>query len=184
LMRRETAVLMVVGLSSGACGESETNGCATVVSAEVCETPSNLRGAEPVQETWSSEPAPELVAQPLFDGRYVLTARTHYCSTFQAPSAAASSVQSVMEVKGCVLRATSMLSPGELASASAGTFEYAGDGTLELRVVCPAELRATTLSRYGFDGTTLHLAASAENTDAEHQAEGCERLDLDTFELR
>jgi hypothetical protein len=178
--RAGAAVVVAAAVCGSACSESRAPGCATLVSAQVCATPSNLRGAELVPDEWSREPAPELLPEPLVDGRYVLTGRHHYCSSAQpAPEAG---VLNALEISGCVLRETSVVPPAEGELVRAATFEYAADGTLAVTFACMGPQRASAWL-YGFDGNTLLLDRHSE-PDTTDQVEGCERRDIERYELR
>jgi hypothetical protein len=181
------AVALLGALSSGvfsfaACTDEGSGACATQVTPEVCETPANLRGVEPVQQSRVTATAPELVAEPLIDGRYAQTALTLYCAEDFQPLVEGRSVQALAELSGCVMRITLVAPDLEQPQVSVLTFRYAAGGTLDWTPACSSEPAPVLGRRYGFDGTTLQLANDWEETDTNGQIQRCERID--TFELR
>jgi hypothetical protein len=177
------AALVVAGLALAACSEAKgPDRCATAVAVEVCDTPSNLRGAEPVQDAWTSAPAPELAGQPLAEGRYVLTARTHYCVEGGALPDFVRLTKRVVEVSGCVLRVTTQLLPDEETYVGVTTFNYAADGSLDETVECVGGERPKSGRRFGFDGTTLELGDASEFNGPPEPGRDC--ATIETLELR
>jgi hypothetical protein len=156
----------------------------------VCQTPAQLRGAEPILENWTSAPAPELVGQPLLEGRYVQTARTLYCARQYDPPPVLSSVQGVLEIRGCVIRVTVYLGDAEQPLVGVRSFDYRADGALDLQLECAAEAQDVERAPYGFDGTTLLLpgsvASSLPNGSGVHgpAGEGYDCQTLDSWQLR
>ena len=178
-----TTRALVLGLALGGCSEAQGSGrCATTVTAEVCQTPALPRDAERVHETWTSAAAPELVGQPLLDGRYVQTARTLYCAEPYAPPPVLSSVQGILEISGCVMRVTTFLNDAEQPLIGVRSFDYRADGTLDLHLECATEQQDIVGARYGFDGTTLRMPNSSGAHGPDDQAYACDSID--TWELR
>ena len=175
-------VVLAAALALGACAGKGSGACGTRVTPEVCETPANLRGAEPVQQTRVSAAAPELVPEPLIDGRYVQTALTLYCGEDFQPSVEGRSAQAVTEIRGCVLRATLVVPGLDPPYVDVRTFRYAEDGTLDLSPACSTDQTPVLGRQYGFDGTTLQFPSSAQETDVDGQLHTCDRID--SFELR
>jgi hypothetical protein len=176
-------VALALGMALAGCSDSTgSGGCAVAVTPEVCETPANLRGAERVSETWTSEPAPELVGEPLLDGRYAQTARTLYCAEAYEPPPVLSSVQGVLEVSGCVIRVTTFLGDAEQPLVGVRSYEYRADGTLDLHLECAAEPQDILAVPYGFDGSTLRMPSSSGAQAPDGQAYDCQTID--TWELR
>jgi hypothetical protein len=176
-------VALVLGIAVAGCSDSQGSGaCAVAVTPEVCETPANLRGAERVSETWTSEPAPELVGEPLLDGRYVETARTLYCAEKYDPPPVLSSVQSVLEISGCVIRVTAFLGDAEQPLIGVRSFVYRADGTLDLHLECASEPQDILGAPYGFDGSTLRIPNSSGAHGPDGEGYDCQTID--TWELR
>ncbi|MEO8185387.1 MAG: hypothetical protein ABI895_41795 [Deltaproteobacteria bacterium] len=152
-------VALALGIGLEGCADAKSTGaCAIAVTPEVCQTPATLRGAERVSETWTSAAAPELVPEPLLDGRYMQTARTLYCTEQYDPPPVLSSVQGVLEISGCVIRVTAFLGDAERPLVAVRSFDYRADGTLDLHLECATEEQDIRGARYGFDGTTLHTS--------------------------
>ena len=182
LGRAERLVALLAASSLGACAGKGSGACATKVTPEVCETPANLRGVEPVQETRVVAPAPQLVPEPLIDGRYVQTARTRYCEQdYQPLLEQGGNVQAVTEISGCVLRST-IVAAGEQPLVFVLTFRYAADGTLDVTPACSGDKTPVLGRQYGFDGTTLQFPSSSDESDSDGLIHTCERID--SFELR
>jgi hypothetical protein len=188
--RAMVALVALVALTLGTallgCAEAKGSGaCATTVTPEVCATPANLRGAERINETWTSAAAPELVPEPLLDGRYVQTARTFYCTEQVDPPPQLSSVQGVLEISGCIMRLTVFFGADEQPLVGVRSFDYRADGTLDVRLECATERQAVSGARYGFDGSTLLLPSVPNGTLAsspDGPAYTCDAID--TWELR
>lgn len=183
--------MVALGLCLAGCSEAKGSGaCATTVTPEVCQTPAPLRGAERITENWINANPPELLPQPLLDGRYVLTARTLYCPTASAAPLVPGSVQAVLESSGCVLRFTAFFAAEEPARVTVQSFTYGADGTLALQPECAAQQADVSRVRYGFDGSTLQLVNSgpdrspdsATDSATDSPAYACDAVD--TWELR
>ena len=185
--RRRAGPLALLAFSSGvvslaACTDEGSGACATHVTPEVCGTPASLRGVEPVQQSRVTAAAPELLAEPLIDGRYAQTGLTLYCPEDFQPSIAGRSVQALTELSGCVMRTTLVAPELEQPQVSVLTFRYGAAGTLDWAPACSGEPAPVLGRRYGFDGTTLQLANDWDETDTNGQVHRCQRID--TFELR
>jgi len=168
------------GLLSG-CGDEGTRACTTNVTPEVCQTPAHLRtdGVAPV--VWVSEPQLELTPEPLADGRYLLQQRAVDCGGDFVPPPETLRLQSMVEVKGCVLRVNSISEEGAEPQVSVSTFNYAAGGALELTDACSVGPSEAMPTQYGFDGTTLQLPVSVELSGADGSAHAC--TGVDTYEL-
>lgn len=176
LVRGATLALVSWCLLWG-CGGESSRACTTKVTPEVCETAGNLRtdGVAPV--VWVPEPQLELTPEPLADGRYLLQQRAVNCGAEFVPPPETLRLQSMAEIRGCVLRITSISEQGSEPQVSVSTFNYAADGALELSDACSAGPSAAVPTRYGFDGTTLQLAISVELPGADGNAHTCSGFD-------
>lgn len=178
--RRAALTLAALSLALVACSEPSTPVCASQIAEEVCATPGQLRGAEPVLPG-ASATGVQLPAQPLADGRYVLVSAAYSCPEGVAAPAAAS-VRGVLELSGCVLRRT--LVPEELEPrVDVFQLEYAGEGTLALERRCPPSEAGALQASYGFDGERLELGRLQAST-VQDSEEGLACDTLETWELR
>lgn len=178
-MQRSIPLFLIGALALSACSESSAPACATQIAEDVCSTPAQLRGAEPVPTVATNEASVTLPPEPLAEGRYVLVARRHACPTGVEPSLPVS-VQGVLEVSGCVLRRT-LVSEPEPARVEVFELGYAGQGLLALQRRCPQAEAASMLAGYGSDAVQIELGQlrPADTVDA---PAACDTLD--TWELR
>ena len=177
LVRGATLALISWAVALAACSNDGARACATQVAPEVCATPGSLRGAEAVAVLWVAEPPIELSPEPLSDGRYVQTGRSLGCGEGFSPPAEPHSVTGVLEVSGCVLRRTFVTTPATEPQVSVVTFDYAPDGSLALKDACSSAPAAAVVAPYGFNGTTLQLSVSTEETGADGNAYSCSGVD-------
>lgn len=177
LVRGATLALVSCVVTLAACSEQGARACATQVAPAVCETPGSLRGAEAVPVIWGAEPQIELAPEPLSDGRYVQTGRSLGCGEAFSPPAQPPSVTGVLEVSGCVLRRAFVTAPGAAPQVTVATFDYGSDGSLALKDACSSAPAASVTARYGFDGMTLQLSVSSEETSADGTSYSCSGVD-------
>jgi hypothetical protein len=163
------------------CGESSAPACATQIADEVCSTPAQLRGAEPVQGSATSNASVQLPPAPLAEGRYVLASLVYACPGGEEPSPARPSLQGVLELSGCVLRRTLVAEGQEPAQVDVFELGYAGEGTLALQPRCPLAEAGALQAAYGFDGERLELGPLQATGQAPDEA-AC--ATLETWELR
>jgi hypothetical protein len=177
LVRGATLALVSWAVLLAACNDEGARACTTKVTADVCETPANLRtdGVAPV--VWVSEPELELSPEPLVDGRYLLLQRALDCGADFVTPPETLRLQSLVEVRGCVLRVTSISEEGAEPRVSVSTFNYGADGVLELTDACSAEASEAVPTRYGFDGSTLQLPVSVELPGAGGSSHACSGFD-------
>jgi hypothetical protein len=146
-----------------------------------CGSPGDLTGSTLVRETWSNSPSPELVGQPLVDGRYVQTARTLYCAEQYDPPPVLTVAQSVLEVSNCIIRIHRSLNPGDMTNDvlifSVQTFSYAPDGKLILTKECPGLREASPATAFGFDGSTIRLFNPATAISSTGESYDCQYVD-------
>ncbi|MEY4545661.1 MAG: hypothetical protein RL685_1856 [Pseudomonadota bacterium] len=178
-MRRSTLRFLLGALALSACSEPNVPACATQIAEDVCSTPAQLRGAEPVSAS-ASGVAIALPPSPLAEGRYVLASRSTSCAPGAAESLPAS-VQGVLEVRGCVLRRT-LVSEPEPARVEVFELGYADDeGVLALQRRCPEEEAGALRASYGSDGVSIELGR-LQASDESTEVPDCDTLD--TWELR
>jgi hypothetical protein len=163
------------------CAGGRSRACTTKVTPEVCETPAQLRtdGVAPV--VWVPEAELELTAQPLVDGRYWLLQRALDCGGDFVPPPETLRLQSMLEIRGCVARITTIPEEGAEPQVSVSTFNYGADGGLELTDACSAGASEAVPTRHGFDGTTLQLPISVELSGADGKPHACSGFD--TYQL-
>jgi hypothetical protein len=175
---RRAGSLLLTALGLLACAESSPPACATQISQEVCSTPAQLRGAQPVQASASEQADLTPSTAALAEGRYVLIARSTSCpvdaDTFPPPALG------VLELSGCVLRRT-LVSEGQEASVEVFELSDAAQGSLALQRRCPAADDGALTAGYSFDGERLVLDPLRGGAAATDGA-GCEIRD--TWELR
>ncbi len=167
---------LLAALALGACSEPSVPTCATQIAAEVCATPGQLRGAEPVQVTVAESVAIAFPVAPLVEGRYVLVASRELCPE-GAPGQGGARLQGVLELSGCVLRRTLV---AEGAPARVDVFELSYEGSaLRLEQRCP-EQAGSLEAGFGFDGERLELGPLWPIAGAPEPS--CDTLEL--WELR
>ena len=166
-----------------ACSEPTTPACATQIAAEVCATPAQPRGADPVQPGAGSTSV-QLPSSPLAEGRYVLVSSSYSCPE-GAEAPASAPLRGVLELSGCVLRRTLLGEAPEPASVEVFEVGEASEGLLSLQRRCTEEPQALRAA-YGFDGERLELGRlqPATTIDADGQAAGLACDTLERWELR
>lgn len=170
--------------SSNATGGAEIAAPTCPVTDEqkhACGLPGDLTGSTLVHETWSNSPSPELVGQPLVNGRYLQTARTLYCAKQYDPPPVLTVAQSVLEVSDCIIRMHMSLNPGDMTNGvlifSVQTFSYAADGKIILTKECPGLRQGNPATAFGFDGSTLRLFSPAKAINSTGEAYDCQYVD-------
>lgn len=185
------AVVFVTSVGIGGCADNKAEACAASMPQPACDAAPDLSDAASVSQMRVVGPAPQLESQALRDGRYVLTAETEYCDEDFTPVSQALPQQVVIEISGCVMRLNAEIDdapqsfPGQGATISSQgtfTFSYAGGGLLNLNAVCPAGYAGSSAKKYGFDGTTLQLADTSDDSDGHGHSYTCEVID--SFERR